>query len=172
MNRFYKALFIVIMIFSLIAVAYLVSSSSPSKAPQSDSIPAAYVSSSAKIPSGVVEYLKKAPKYANYYGANKKFAIYYTGANCPYGAAFSDSVKNIASDPSYQQSYYFLPIDISQMGGRFANREEAQNDIDFNKLCHEFCIVNPVKNELFFIDGVGEEEAAKVPTIFSDLKNW
>lgn len=135
------------------------------------------------IPTQVVEYLKTSEKYANYYGANKKFAIYFTGANCPYAQAFQSAMEPIVNDVSYQQYYNFLARDANQTSEVFTvsgtspgepNQAaiQANNEINFRNLCHEFCIVNPVKNEIFYIKGVGEKEAAKIATVFFNLKNW
>lgn len=135
-------------------------------------IPQAYASTSAKISSDIVDYLKKSPKYGAYYNANKKFAIYFTGANCPYAQTFVNAMNSIVNNSAAQQYYNFFPIDVNQGAQRFSSMEEAQKDVNFNNLCHEFCIVNPKSNELFYFDGIGEEEAAKLPTLFADLKNW
>ena len=39
-------------------------------------------------------------------------------------------------------------------------------------LCHEFCVVNPVKDEIFAIDGIGYKEASKIADILEQLKDW
>lgn len=133
--------------------------------------PQAYVSSIAKIPADIVEYVKRSTMYGNYYNANKKFVIYMTGSNFPQAQAFISALTPIINDSSYQQYYNFVPLDINSKQ-TFSNIEDSQKYIDFESLCHEFCIVNPVSNELFYFDGIGEAEAAKLPTVFADLKNW
>ena len=189
MDKFYKGLFITIIISSLVALAILLSKSIPAKLGQSTTIPVSYASSSAKIPPQIVDYLKNSQQWSNYYNSNKKFAIYYTGISCPYGESFATAMGAIASNPSIQQYYYFYPkvaengIKISTQSASGAAKEEAlaklktwedeaSNSSAFDNLCHEFCIVNPVKGELFFLDGVGEEDAVKMPKLFEDLKNW
>ena len=44
--------------------------------------------------------------------------------------------------------------------------------MDFERLCKEFCIINPEKSQIFRISGVGFEEAVKLPVIVEQLKNW
>ena len=50
--------------------------------------------------------------------------------------------------------------------------EEANANIAFSNKCQEFCIVNPNKNEVFSINGIGYEEASKLESILNQLKNW
>lgn len=131
-----------------------------------------YAPNIAAIPPEVAEYVKTATKYNGLYNENKKFAVYFTGMDCPYGQSFANSINEIANNPTYQQYYNFLPLQAVRMES-FTSREDADNNSAFYNLCHEFCIVNPIKNELYAIEGgVGEEEAAKVQTTFEDLKNW
>lgn len=124
------------------------------------------------IPEKVNNYLKISTQYSTYYNSDKKFGIYFIGANCPHAQAFDNAMNPIVNDPNYQQYYNFMAIDINQGIQTFTSKEEAQNYIDFNDLCKEFCIVNPNKKEIFYIDGVGEAEATKLPYIFDSLKTW
>lgn len=136
------------------------------------STPAQYSKNTDTIPENIVAYLQKSETYSGYYNQNKKFVIYYTGANCPYLQSFLTSLNAITNDAQYQQYYNFMPVDANRMAV-FNSKEDARNDTYFNmKLCHEFCIVNPAKKEIFFFDGIGEEEATMLPSVFNDLKNW
>lgn len=124
------------------------------------------------IPERISNYLKTSTQYSTYYNANKKFGIYFTGADCPHLQAFDSAMNSIINDSNYQQYYNFRDINVNQGIQTFTSKEEAQNDVDFNDMCQAFCIVNPNKNEIFYIDGVGEAEAAKLPYIFDNLKTW
>jgi len=134
--------------------------------------PQAYAKNTKKLAPELVDYLKKSNKYGTYYNQNKKFAIYFTGMNCPYGEAFANAMSAIVNDPSYKDSYNFYAMDANQTSAQFNSNEEAKNDVDFSNLCNAFCIVNPSKNELYYLDGVGEEDAANIKTTFDNLKAW
>lgn len=133
------------------------------------------------IPEGVIDYLKnKSNFYKDLYKQNKKFAIYFVGMGCPYGQTFSEIVEKIKNDEELRDKYNFYALDISSSSGELSPVKDpkeaqllAQASMDFyNKICHEFCIVNPVKKQVFGIEGVGYKEAEKLPYIFAKLKNW
>ena len=126
------------------------------------------------IPESTVNYLKTSAQYAPYYSANKKFVVYYTGMDCPYGQAFANVVTAIAQSPKYQQSYNFSATTISgnSLQKEFATVKEAKADGKFMDLCQQFCIVNPTKGAIYSINGIGDEEMRKLPDIFKSLKDW
>ena len=134
--------------------------------------PVDYAKTTKKIPPQTVEFLKASKTYSSYYSANKKFAIYFTGMDCPYGQAFSTAMAPLVSDPSYQAYYSFMPTVAKQGFVAYASQEEANKQLAFDNLCHEFCIINPVKDEIYYLDGVGAEDAANMKKTFDDLKNW
>ena len=122
------------------------------------------------IPENVVTYLKTGSEYKDLY-TDKKFTIYYVGADCPYAQAFIDAIDPIKNDAEYSSAYNFYAQEAAGFK-QFATMEDAQNDVSFSNLCHEFCVVNPVKDEIFAIDGIGYEEASKIADILEQLKDW
>lgn len=124
-----------------------------------------------KLPSSVTEYLSVSSKYSSFYKQGKKFVIYFTGIDCPYGKTFQDRLELLAKTPSTQQEYAFIPTEISKTH-YFRSRQEAEAEIEFNNLCHEFCLINPRKQELFYINGIGEKEAELLTDIFKTLQSW
>lgn len=122
------------------------------------------------LPDNVVQYLKTKSEYKDLY-TDKKFVIYFVGADCPYAQAFIDAIDPVSSNSEFSSKYNFYPQEAS--GSKtFDNMDDANADIEFSNTCHEFCIVNPSKNEIFAIDGVGYEEAEKVGSIIEQLKDW
>lgn len=123
-----------------------------------------------QLPETTVTYLKTKSEFKELY-TDKKFAIYYVGADCPYAQLFINTINPLKEDPSYSEKYNFYPQSVLGME-QFKTMEDAQASIDFSNTCQEFCIVNPATNEIFTIDGIGEKEAAKLPNIMEQLKNW
>ena len=165
----------------LIVIVLIFTINTSANSPSSSGISASYPSLTEmgkikygfkKIPENISDYLKISESFSPYYNAGKKFAIYFTGADCPYAQMFDSAIAPIVSSPDYQQAYNFMSIDVGQGVRTFTNMKEAQADIEFNRLCEEFCIVNPSKSEIFSINGVGEEEAARLSYIFDNLKDW
>lgn len=135
-------------------------------------IPQAYATSTTIIPSDMVAYLKSSTVYSPYYNANKKFAVYYTNSKNPDSLPFLNALNPIINDNSYKQYYNFMQIALNTSELRFSNMDELKMHMDFMHLCHAFCIVNPVSNNLFYYDSLDANNAAKLPTLFADLKNW
>ncbi len=122
------------------------------------------------LPDNVTQYLKTTSEYKDLY-SNKKLAIYYVGADCPYAQAFIDAIDPLREDSSYSEKYNFYPQAAS--GSKtFSTMEEAQADVDFSNICQEFCIIHPIKNQVFTINGIGYDEATKLGSIFEQLKDW
>lgn len=117
-----------------------------------------------------LEYLKSKSDYKNYFDG-KKLVIYFTGANCPYGKTFNDTLESIKNNDSLSSEFNFYAAEASGMK-MFNSQEDANADIDFSNTCQEFCIVNTKKGQIFAIDGVGETEASMVDSILIQLKNW
>lgn len=122
------------------------------------------------IPSNLVKYLKTSDEYKNYY-TDKKFVVYYVGADCPYAQAFMDKLDPIRNNPTYTNSYTFKPESAAGFK-QYKTMEEAQNNANFSNLCQEFCIVNPKADELFTINGIGYNETEKLLDILNQIKNW
>ena len=117
-----------------------------------------------------VAYLKTKSEYKDLY-TDKKFVIYYIGADCPYAQAFISAIDPLTTDSTYTEKYNFYPQSASGMK-KFASMEDAQADIDFSNTCQEFCIVNPKTNQVFSINGIGDKEAEKIPDILKQLLDW
>jgi len=126
------------------------------------------------LPTDTIDYLKTSTQYAPYYSANKKFAVYYTGMDCPYGQAFANVADAIAKSPIYQKDYNFSVTTISgnSLQKEFSSIKEAKADGKFMDLCQQFCIVNPTKSAIYSIKGVGDEEMRDLPNVFKNLKDW
>lgn len=122
------------------------------------------------IPTDIVKYLKTTSEYKNLY-TDKKFVIYYVGADCPYAQAFMDKIDPIRNDPTYTEFYNFYP-EAASGTKQYSTLNEAQRSVEFSNLCQEFCIVNPLANELFTINGIGYNETEKLLDILNQIKNW
>ena len=123
------------------------------------------------ISDDMADYLKNRSEYSKYLGG--KLVIYFTGANCPYARAFQSALENIKRNTTYASEYTFYGIDINYSNTKtFYSNKDAQAYEDFSNACHEFCIINPYKNQIFAIQGVGEEEAQKLGYIFQQMENW
>lgn len=122
------------------------------------------------LPESTVTYLKTKSQFKDLY-TDKKFAIYYVGADCPYAQAFINAIDPLKSSTEYTDKYNFFPKEASGIK-QFDSMEDAQADVNFSNTCREFCIVNPAKNQIFAIDGIGNEEAAQLGSIFEQLKDW
>ncbi len=123
-----------------------------------------------QLPDNTVTYLKTKSEFKEFY-TDKKFAVYYVGADCPYAQIFIDTITPLKDNPSYSEKYNFYPQSVLGMK-QFDTMEDAQASVDFSNTCQEFCIVNPATNEIFTIDGIGETEAAQLPSIMEQLKDW
>ena len=119
---------------------------------------------------GTVTYLKTKSEYKDLY-TDKKFVIYYVGADCPYAQAFINALDPLITDTTYTEKYNFYSQGASGMK-KFATMEDAQADLDFSNICQEFCIVNPKTNQVFSINGIGDKEAEKIPDIIKQLLDW
>lgn len=117
-----------------------------------------------------VNYLKTKSEYKDLY-TDKKFAVYYVGADCPYAQAFIDTIEPLKNVPEMAEKYNFYAQEAAGMK-TFASMDEANADVDFSNTCHEFCIVKPDTNQVFSIDGIGYDEASKLDKIFEQLKDW
>ena len=122
------------------------------------------------LPEDVINFLKTSSDYREIYN-DKKVVIYFTGADCPYGKLFEKSINEFRQY-SHSNEYYKFHAEFASGIHWYKSNQEAQSALQFLNLCHEFCIVNPIKNEIFSIDGVGTEEAQKIGSILEQLKNW
>ncbi len=121
------------------------------------------------IPGEVMVYLET-DKYKNV-PSNKKIVRYFAGTGCPYGDTFAKAIQPLANSLEYTSKYYFNREKVISYK-KFKDRKSAQIAMDFERLCKEFCIINPEKSQIFRISGVGFEEAVKLPVIVEQLKNW
>lgn len=182
MEKVFRFVFAVSVIGALFAIISLMSSTfshqkrcetsfSPAQSPSATTSQSLATASFELSPS-TVQYLKTAENYAPYYNSNKKMVVYFTGMGCPYGQSFADAVSRLSSDTIYQPYYSFVAIPMNGGIKVYHSKEEAKNDGDLIRQCHEFCVINPIKEEIYFLDGVGPEEADKLPSILEQLKNW
>lgn len=118
------------------------------------------------LPPSVNAYLQNSLLYGNYYNENQKFVVYFP-QTCP--PDFVTSLEKIKQIPSYQDQYEFLPrnkkIPLLEQG-------EAAADQDFSALCGQFCIINPARGEIFYIHGIGPEDADELKHLFAALAQW
>lgn len=54
-----------------------------------------------KISNNLEIYLKSYPNQSDKYNANKKYAVYFTGLNCPYAQSFISSLNTVVDNPYY-----------------------------------------------------------------------
>ena len=87
------------------------------------------------------------------------------------GKLFEKSINEFRQYSHSNEYYKFHAESVSGIHW-YKSNQEAQSALQFLNLCHEFCVVNPIKNEIFSIDGVGTEEAQKIGSILEQLKNW
>lgn len=123
-----------------------------------------------KLKDSTVTYLKTKSEYKDLYN-DKKFVIYYVGADCPYAQDFINAIDPLSSDSTYTEKYNFYPQGASGMK-KFDSMDDAQADLDFSNICQEFCVVNPPTNQIFSINGIGSKEAEKIPDILKQLLDW
>jgi len=126
------------------------------------------------ISADTVNYLKTSAQYSPYYNGNKKFAVYYTGMDCPHGQAFASAMNEIAANSNYQQNYNFSVTNISgnSLQKTFSSMQEAKMDGKFMDLCQQFCIVNPKTGGIYSLSTADERTAAELTTLFNRLQNW
>lgn len=124
-----------------------------------------------EIPAGIAHYLENSLFYGNYYNENKKFVVYYTGSKTPYPTSFAPAFEEITKKPIYSSEYAFLPQEFGKKI-EFSDEKEAKRDAEFREICRQFCIVNPVTNELFYIDGIGDDDVREIGNIFDGLQGW
>ncbi len=122
------------------------------------------------IPYNTVTYLKTKSEFKKLY-TDKKFIIYYVGADCPFAQALIKAIDPLSADSLYTEKYNFYPQGASGIK-RFDSIEEAQADADFSNICQEFCVVNPSSDQIFSINGIGYKEAEKIPDILKQLLDW
>lgn len=122
-----------------------------------------------QVPKDVTEFFKTNSDYSKIYN-NKKIVVYYTGAGCPYGRIFEKSIKRFKTKNN--SDYYTFHSESATGFHKYSSKQEAETSIKFANLCHEFCVINPKKEEIFAIDGVGEEEAQKLDLILEALLTW
>lgn len=121
------------------------------------------------LPPPVVAYLQNSLLYGNFYNENQKFVVYFTDARPAYPASFLPAVEQIEQTPVFAEEYAFLPrrTEVS-----LPETEETAADRGFVKLCGQFCIINPARGEIFYITGIGEEDARELKPVFNALERW
>lgn len=124
-----------------------------------------------KLPNNVIQYLQSNSEYKDLYNTNKRIVIYFTGANCPYVQGFDDKINYLQQKTEYNEKYSFIGINASETK-YYKTKQDAKNDIELYKMCKEFCIINPQKQEIFSINGIGTNETSQLESVFYQLKNW
>lgn len=122
------------------------------------------------LKSDTLSYLKTKSEYKDYF-TGKKLVIYFTGADCPYAEMFNTALGPLKSDSKYTSQYTFYPKNASGYQS-YDSMEDAKSSVDFENTCHEFCIVNTKKGQIFSIDGIGENEADQLSSIIDQLQDW
>ena len=62
------------------------------------------------------------------------------------------------------EEYQFHPVQAAGFQ-RYKTMDEARASVAFSNTCQEFCIVNPINNKIFRINGIGESEASQIENI-------
>ena len=122
------------------------------------------------LPTNIVNYLKTSNEYSRYYNDGRKFVVYYVGADCPYASTFIRILTPLIRSNKFEE-YQFHPVQASGMQ-RYKTMDEARASVAFSNTCQEFCIVNPINNKIFRINGIGESEASQIEKILIQLRNW
>ena len=123
-----------------------------------------------KLPQRIVEFLKTNENYKDLYDG-KKIVIYITGGDCPNRTVFEDSLESYKKH-SDEEQYYHYNAKPSSGFIKVKNAKEARTIMKFDEMCNTFCIVNTKNNEIFSINGVGDNEARKISSILEQLKDW
>lgn len=136
----------------------------------------------------VIKFIKTESELKKLYDEkddDRMIVMYMYGGSCPFGNAFLDAVKKIKNDKHYRSFFKFYGRDVSN-GVHFSvsvpcdatkkQLEEAerkqQTFHDYMNACGTFSVFNPPKKQVFTIDAVGYEEAAKLPKILESLIDW
>lgn len=123
------------------------------------------------MPESTIRYLRNSHLYSKFFNEGKNFVVYCNGDKCPYVASFNAAIEKIVLNPDYQEQYNFVALPNGSKP-EFDSEQEKNEDNAFFQICHEFCIVNPFRGELFYISNVGEEDASEIEHIFAGLKGW
>ncbi len=114
-----------------------------------------------KISDGLDGYLMKSDFYGPAYSKGEKIIAYPPLDNtCPFGKAFMNTFEAAMNNPQYTSDYKFIAF------------EPDRSSMEFYTKCHTLCIINPLKKELFYFNGVGPKAAEKFTYILDELKNW
>ena len=119
------------------------------------------------LPEETVRYLQNSLLYGNYYNENQKFVVYFTDISYP--SSFLPALNNLSQNTPYREEYAFIPRGKNTTGLAAA---ETSADQTFVGLCRQFCVINPQRNEIFYIDGIGTEDAREIGNIFDGLEDW
>lgn len=132
----------------------------------------------------LVEYMKNQTELKKIYSEDKKIVSYWYGGNCPYGNAFSDAMKKYIKDEHYSNYYNFNPQTPVYSSPHVSWPSDAPQEVidremfklvlfnDFMTAKGMFSVINPAKNQVFTVDGVGYEEAAQIKNILDELLLW
>lgn len=128
------------------------------------------VAKTIELPSSIISYLQNSLLYGNAFNENQKFVVYFSPTDSDYyPEIFLRTLHFIEEDKNFSQEYTFLPRT------RYISLEttrELEEDKNFIQLCKQFCIINPKTNELFYINGISEQDARELPNIFEALRHW
>ena len=123
-----------------------------------------------ELPAQIINYLQNSLIYGNVFNENQKFVIYFSPTDSDYyPETFLKTLHILEQDQTFSQEYTFLPRNqyIS-----LETSQELEDDKNFIKLCKQFCIINPQTNEIFYINGISEQDAKELPNIFEALRRW
>lgn len=122
------------------------------------------------LPQNTVDYLQNSLLYGNFYNEGQKFVIYFADDNKPiYPQKFLTELTQIQQEKNITSQYIFLPRSPNLT---LETTAEKESDKNFVQLCHQFCIINPKTNEIFYISGVTEQDAQELSHLFNALLQW
>jgi len=158
------ALFLVLLI-SIIAYRRLDTPAIPEPQP---ALP--FTAATIELPDNVVRYLKNSLIYGNYYNESRRFVIYYDSEN-KHIPAFKEAINKIINNPVYREEYSFIVAEAVK-DAPLSTDEEKMDNAEFYMLCSDFCVINPFRNEIFYISNVGEDDTKEFSHIFDSLESW
>ncbi len=100
----------------------------------------------------------------------KNIVVYYTGKDWNLADNMKSAIEQLQEKEDFASTYYFHP-EADKNSKFFLSQDEALAYVEFNKLCEQFCIVNPVKKQIIQLENITEEninELAEILTKFKD----
>ena len=101
----------------------------------------------------VHSYLSSSPHYGKGYNSGKMMIVYYhqkDEAN-EYFGNFKTALADLSRVSEIRALYTFVPFIYDKGDGKFSkDKDLMRNERLFKQLCRSFCIVNPLRRELYF----------------------